>query len=109
MATKKVQFIVLLVIILQLLDSTTTAPQFFGFGETTVAPTADGSPTTKASGGFFGIPIPVIALPNITSILDAVIPKPKTFWEKFSDQCVVLFDIVKMEVLQIFLSKAMPK
>lgn len=112
MASKKVQFIVLVVIFFQLLDSTTTAPQFFGFGETTtVATVADGSPTTttKASGGFFGIPIPVIALPNITSILDAVVPKPKSFWEKISDQCVILFDIVKMEVLQIFLSKALPK
>lgn len=111
MASKKVQFIVLVVIFFQLLDSTTTAPQFFGFGETTtVATVADGSPTTtKASGGFFGIPIPVIALPNITSILDAVVPKPKSFWEKISDQCVIIFDIVKMEVLQIFLSKALPK
>lgn len=110
MASKKVQFVVLLVIFLQLLDPTTSAPQFFGFGETTTAATTvAGSPTTPttASGGFFGIPIPTF--PNITSILDAVVPKPKSFWEKISDQCVIIFDIVKMELLQIFLTKAIPK
>lgn len=107
MVSKKVQFVVLLVIFLQLLDSTTTAPQFGFFGDTTTAATtvAGGSPTTTtASGGFFGV-----TFPNITGIIEAVIPKPKTFWQKISDQCVIIFDIIKMEVLQIFLSKATSK
>ncbi|CAO1359784.1 unnamed protein product [Diamesa serratosioi] len=112
MVSKKFQFIALLVTILQLLDSATTAPQFnfFGSATTTLAPAA-GNPTTTtttASGGFFGITLPNITMPNITSILDVAVPKPKTFWKKLSDEFGIIFDLVKMEILQLFLTKSLP-
>lgn len=117
MASAKVQFIVLFVIFLQLLDSGKTAPQFFGFFDATTAATtvAGGDPITtpKANGGFFGVTFPTITmpnitLPNITSIVDSILPKPRTFWQKIGDQFVKIFDIIKMEVMQIFLSKSLP-
>lgn len=114
MASAKVQFIVLFVIFLQLLDSGKTAPQFFGFfdASTTAATTtvAVGDPitTTKANNGFFGVTFPTITMPNITGIVDSILPKPRTFWQKIGDQLTKLFDIIKMEVMQIFVSKSLP-